>query len=259
MRLFFIFFIFFQIIYSQDYSPKKYYNPENKIETKTRDVSKLKDLFNSVLLKRSKKKEDCNCPDDKSKSNGRTNKFNLTNSINRSFSNLIRCKKQYGNLAMHINFSEYYYSVTGIYDYDSWQLSDLNIGMQYFTENVSFDMWLSAPVFNDDVQLYGFRSGLSLFPLGNRGVMRPYLGASLGFEVKYSYEYIFQNNMFLDNWYSEYYLLGRLHAGLQYMFRCRLIYKFDISYSAGSYIDRDSNQFPHYRPWVIFQSIGLRF
>ena len=25
---------------------------------------------------------------------------------------------------MHINFSEYYYSVTGIYDYDSWQLSE---------------------------------------------------------------------------------------------------------------------------------------
>ena len=56
MRLFFIFFIFFNIIYSQDYSPKKYYNPENKIETKTRDVSKLKDLFNSVLLKEVKKR-----------------------------------------------------------------------------------------------------------------------------------------------------------------------------------------------------------
>ena len=38
-----------------------------------------------------------------------------------------------------------------------------------------------------------------------------------------------------------------------------IVFKFDISYSAGTYIDRDSNQFPHYRPWVIFQSIGLRF
>ena len=46
---------------------------------------------------------------------------------------------------------------------------NLNIGMQYFTENISFDMWLSAPVFNDDVQLYGLRSGLSLFPLEIEG------------------------------------------------------------------------------------------
>ena len=259
MRLFFFLFIYSCISFSQDYTPKRYHSPENKIDKKVRDNNKLKDLFNSVLLKRSKTNNECNCPDDKSKAIFRTNKFNLTNSINRAFSNLIRCKKEYGNLAMHINFSEYYYSVTGLYDYDSWQLADLNIGMQYFTENAAFDLWLSAPVFNEDIQLYGIRGGLSLFPLGNRGVIRPYLGASLGLEVKYLYEYIFQNNMFMDNWYTEYYLLGRLHAGIQYMFRCRLIYKFDISYSAGSYIDRDSNQFPHYRPWVIFQSIGLRF
>ena len=259
MRIIFILLFFSQISFSQDYTPKRYHNPENKIETKERDTSKLKDLFNSVLLKRSKKNDDCNCPDDKSKANFRTNKFNLTNSINRSFANLIRCKKEFGNLALHINFSEYYYSITGLYDYDSWQLADLNIGMQYFTENTTFDLWLSAPVFNDDIQLYGLRGGLSFYPMGHRGTIRPYLGASAGFEVKYLYEYIFQNNMFIDNWYTEYYLLGRLHAGIQYMFRCRLIYKFDVSYSAGSYIDRDSNQFPHYRPWVIFQSVGFRF
>ena len=259
MRLFFVFFLFSTISFSQDYTPKRYHNPENKIETKERDNNKLKNLFNSVLLKRSNKKDDCNCPEDKSKVNFRTNKFNLTNSINRAFSNLIRCKKEFGNLAMHVNFSEYYYSLTGLYDYDSWQLEDLNIGMQYFTENTTFDLWLSAPIFNDDVQLYGLRAGVSFFPTGHRGIIRPYLGTSAGFEVKYSYEYIFQNNMFLDNWYTEYYLLGRLHAGIQYMFRCRLIYKFDVSYAAGSYIDRASNQFPHYRPWVIFQTIGFRF
>ena len=65
--------------------------------------------------------------------------------------------------------------------------------------------------------------------------------------------------MYSSNWYTEYYFLGRLHAGIQYMFRCRLVYKFDVSYAAGSYIDRDSNQFPHYRPWVVLQTIGLRF
>ena len=259
MRLFFTLFMFFQISFGQDYTPNRYYNPENKIETKVRDNNKLKKLFNSVLLKRNRTKDNCNCSDEKSTANLRINKLNIRNVINRGFSNFIRCKKEFGNLAMHINFSEYYYSVTGLYDYDSWQLADLNIGMQYFTENIAFDLWLSAPIFNDDVQLYGLKGGVSFFPMGNRGVVRPYLGASAGLEVKYLYEYVFQNNMFLDNWYTEYYLLGRLHAGIQYMFRCRLIYKFDVSYSAGSYIDRDSNQFPHYRPWVIFQSIGFRF
>ena len=90
MRLFFLLFLFSTISFSQDYTPKRYHNPENKIETKVRDNNKLKNLFNSVLLKRSQIKDHCNCPDDKSKVNFRTNKFNLTNSINRAFSNLIR-------------------------------------------------------------------------------------------------------------------------------------------------------------------------
>jgi hypothetical protein len=256
MRLVFFLSLFFYVSLAQEYSPNRYHNPENKIKTKDKDNNRLKDLFNSVLLKRSKVKDDCNC-DDKSPVKA---KFSFKYSISRTFVNIVSCKKpEFGKLAFHINFPEYYYTWSGIYDYDPWQLSDLSIGAQLFNENTTFDLWLSAPIFNEDVQRYGLRGGISFFPIGHRGVIRPYLGTSLGLEVKYTYENIFQNNILANNWYSEYYLLGRLHAGIQYMFRCNLIYKFDVSYAAGSYIDRDSNQFPHYRPWVIFQSFGVRF
>ncbi len=258
MRLFFLLFICFQFCFSQDYNPKRYHSPKNKIETKVRDNSKLKDLFKFVSLKRNKKKKDCNCDDDKTSKNKLA--FNFRYSLSKTFVNIVSCKKpEYGKLAFHINFPEYYYTWSGAYDYDPWQLADLSIGAQIFNQNTTFDLWLSAPVFNEDIQKYGLRGGISLFPIGHQGSIRPYLGTSVGLEVNYIYETIFQNNIPENNWYTEYYLLGRLHAGIQYMFRCNLIYKFDISYAAGSYIDRDSNQFPHYRPWVIFQSFGVRF
>ncbi len=260
MRLIFLFFIFFQFSFSQEYSPQRYHNPENKIDTKDRNNNRLKNLFNSILLKRSKTKDDCNCPDDKSSLYYSKSKFNLKYSITKTFVNIVRCKKpEFGNLAMHINFPEYYYTWGAIYDYDPWQLADLSIGMQYFAENTSYDLWLSAPIFNEDIQRYGLRAGISFFPVGHTGLVRPYIGTSLGLEVKYLYENIFENNVYVNNWYSEYYFLARLHAGIQYMFRCNLTYKFDVSYAAGTYIDRDANQFPHYRPWVVFQSFGIRF
>ena len=257
MRLLIIFLFFSQISFSQDYNPKRYYNPANNIDTKTQDKNKLRKLFNSVLLKRGKK--DCNCPDD-NKPNYRSSKLNFANTVSRGLGDVFRCKKGYGNLAMHINFSYFFYDWNdNTWGSDPWQLSDLNIGVQYFQENTSLDLWLSAPVFNDETQQYGLRAGMSFFPIGHEGVFRPYLSASFGGEVQYLYEYIYQGGIYIDNWYTEFYLLGRLHAGIQHMFKCRLVYKFDISYAAGSYFDRDSNQFPHYRPWVVFQSIGLSF
>ena len=78
-------------------------------------------------------------------------------------------------------------------------------------------------------------------------------------EIDYNYESVVQGFQFVDNWYTEIYPLGRLHAGVQYMFRCKLIMKMDVSYAAGSYIDRDGNQFPHYRPWVVWNTVGIRF
>lgn len=246
-----------QVILSQDYNPKRFFNPLNSIDTKQK--SKAKTFVEFIQFNRKKKKkEKCDCPDDNKIINYQTNKFSITSTFNNFLKKLISCNKGFGNLAMHIHFSDGIV-VNGIIDETPFDNGDLNVGMQYFEGNLSYELWLSAPVIDDDNQKYGLRAGLSFFPLGSERIFSPYLGTSLGVEVDYNYESIVEGFQFVDNWYTEIYPLARLHAGVQYMFRCKIIAKMDVSYAAGAYFDRDGNQFPHYRPWVIWNTIGIRF
>ena len=246
-----LFFLSTQTTFSQEYNPKRFFNPLNSIDTKQK--MKTKTFVEFIQFNRKKKKkEKCDCPDDNNINYyKKTFKFSFRSTILR----LISCNnKEMGNLAIHLHLAD------GAYNYSTpFDVGDLNIGLQYFAENLSYDLWLSAPIFDDESQRYGLRGGVSFFPIGSRRMFSPYLGTSLSVEVDYNYENIVSGFSFVDNWYTEVYPLARLHAGLQYMFRCRIIAKMDVSYAAGAYFDRDGNQFPHYRPWVIWNTIGIRF
>ncbi len=244
-----------KVSFSQEYNPKRFFNPLNNIETKQKNH--LKTFSEIIQFNRKKnKKETCDCPDDNKISNYQ--KLNIASTFNNFLKKLISCNKEFGNLAMHIHFSDGIV-INGIVDETPFDNGDLNVGMQYFVGNVTYDLWLSAPVVDDESQRYGIRGGVSFFPLGTQRIFSPYLGTSLGLEVDYNYESIVEGFEFVDNWYTEIYPLARLHAGVQYMFRCKIIAKMDVSYAAGSYFDRDGNQFPHYRPWVVWNTIGIRF
>ena len=246
-----------QLSFAQEYTPKRFFNPLNTIETKKQ--TKMKNFFEFMQFDRKKKeKENCDCPDDDKEYNYQTNKFSIASTFNNFLFKLISCNKEFGNLAMHIHFSDGIV-INGLIDETPFDNGDLNVGMQYFAGNLSYDFWLSAPIIDDENQRYGLRAGISFFPIGSERIFSPYLGTSLGLEIDYKYESIVEGFQFVDNWYTEFYPLARLHAGVQYMFRCKIIAKMDVSYAAGSYFDRDGNQFPHYRPWVIWNTIGIRF
>ena len=246
-----------KISFSQEYTPKRFFNPLNTIDTKQK--KKPKNFVEIIQFNRKKnKKEKCDCPDDNNSVSYQTKQFSITNTFNNLLKKLISCNKGFGNLAMHVHFSDGIV-VNGIIDESPFDNGDLNVGMQYFDGNLSYDLWLSAPIVDDNNQKYGLRAGVVFFPLGSERIFSPYLGTSIGIEIDYNYESIVQGFQFVDNWYTEIYPLGRLHAGVQYMFRCKLIMKMDVSYAAGSYIDRDGNQFPHYRPWVVWNTVGIRF
>ena len=249
--LFYIYVCFFttQTTFAQEYNPKRFFNPLNSIETKQKN--EFKTFYEFIQFNRKKKKnKKCNCPDDV-KNNYRTNRFSLRRTIMR----LISCNsKEFGNWAMHVHFSD------GLDYYGTpFDEGDLNVGLQYFEGNLSYDLWLSAPIFDDESQTYGLRGGVSFFPIGSQRIFSPYIGTSLALEVDYNEEIIVDGFEFIENWYTEIFPLARLHAGVQYMFRCDLVVKMDVSYAAGAYFDRDGNQFPHYRPWVVWNTIGVRF
>ena len=55
---------------------------------------------------------------------------------------------------MHVHFSDGIV-VNGIIDESPFDNGDLNVGMQYFDGNLSYDLWLSAPIVDDNNQKYG--------------------------------------------------------------------------------------------------------
>ena len=70
-----------QIILSQDYNPKRFFNPLNSIDTKQK--SKAKTFVEFIQFNRKKKKkEKCDCPDDNKIINYQTNKFSITSTFN---------------------------------------------------------------------------------------------------------------------------------------------------------------------------------